>query len=293
VQTGDADDLVVRIRDALPALQPAERRVAQATLADPTGTAQLSITALAALASTSETTVMRFCRTMGLRSYPQLRLALAGAAAREKALRQDRFTDRGDIDVDDSLAEVVDKIVFSEMLALEDTRSNLDLAALALAVEAIGTARRVDVVGSGASGFVARDLQQKLHRIGLIAFAWTDVHAALTAAALLGGDDVLVGVSHSGETVDTLEPVQVAAARGACTVALTNFSSSPITGPARIVLTTAARETAFRSGATASRIAQLAVVDALFVGVAQRRFDETSAALERTRRAVRPHRRGR
>src|SRR5690348_2331554 len=115
------------MRDALPSLQPAERRVAQAALDDPAGTAQLSITALASQAGTSETTVMRFCRTMGLRSYPQLRLALAGAAARESALARDRVGDSGDIDVGDSLADVVDKIVFSETRALEDTRTGLDL----------------------------------------------------------------------------------------------------------------------------------------------------------------------
>ncbi|MGH3586990.1 MAG: RpiR family transcriptional regulator, partial [Pseudonocardia sp.] len=53
---------------------------------------------------------------------------------------------------------------------------------------------------------------------------------------------------------------------------------------------TTARETQFRSGAMASRIAQLAVVDFLFVRVAQRRYDATTAALKVTYDAVQPHR---
>ena len=76
-------------------------------------------------------------------------------------------------------------------------------------------ARRIDIYGIGASGFVCQDLHQKLHRIGLFASAWPDPHAALTSAALLTDEDVAVAISHTGTTVDTVEPLRVAAGRGA------------------------------------------------------------------------------
>ncbi len=60
-------------------------------------------------------------------------------------------------------------------------------------IDALVAARRVDVYGVGASGFVALDFQQKLHRIGRVAFAWPDPHMALTSAALLDPGDVAVG----------------------------------------------------------------------------------------------------
>ena len=63
---------------------------------------------------------------------------------------------------------------------------------------------------------------------------------------------------------------------------MTNFPWSPITEAADHVLLTAARETAFRSGAMTSRIAQLTVIDCLFVVLAQRDLPATQAALERT-----------
>ncbi|WP_141726072.1 MurR/RpiR family transcriptional regulator, partial [Actinacidiphila rubida] len=81
-------------------------------------------------------------------------------------------------------------------------------------------------------------------------------------------------------------PLEAAAELGATTVALTNYPRSSLAAAADIVLTTCARETPFRSGATVSRIAQLAIVDCLFVGVAQRSFDVTAAALQRTYGAV-------
>jgi DNA-binding MurR/RpiR family transcriptional regulator len=284
--------VLVRIRGALPGLQPAEQRVASAVLADPAAAAGLSIQALAAQASTSTATVLRFCRAVGAEGYPQLRLALAGAAAAEAAL--DTATDgerpAGDIDAADSLDQVITKIVHNEARALAETGEQLDRAALRAAVEAIAGARRIDVVGIGASGLVAMDLQQKLHRIGLTAFGWTDAHAALTAVALTGPSDVLVAISHSGTTQDVLEPVALAAARGATTVGLTNFGGSPLAAAAGVVLTTAARELPLRSAATASRIAQLAVVDCLFVGVVQRSYDAAGVLLRGTYDAVQSRR---
>ena len=80
--------------------------------------------------------------------------------------------------------------------------------------------------------------------------------------------------------------------RGAVTAALTNFSRSPITEVADQVLTTAVRETTYRSGAMASRIGQLTVIDCLFIGVAQRHIDEAKAALDATYEAVGAHRLG-
>ncbi|MGW8742497.1 MurR/RpiR family transcriptional regulator [Streptomyces sp. WAC 04229] len=285
-------DILTRVRAARPSLAPSERRVADAVLAAPGQVAELSINALGERADTSAATVMRFCRTIGTGNYPQLRLALAAAAAREHALGGER-PERGGTDISptDTLDRIVGKIIYNEVRALEDSGAGLDIEALGRAVDAVAGARRVDIFGVGASAFVGQDLHQKLHRIGHMAFIWSDRHAALTAAALLGPGDVALAVSHSGETEDTTEPLQAAAERGATTIALTNDPGSTLATGADLVLTTCARETPFRSGATVSRIAQLAVVDCLFVGVAQRSYDASTAALEKTYGAVQRRRR--
>jgi DNA-binding MurR/RpiR family transcriptional regulator len=287
--TADAD-ILVRIRGALPSLRPAERRVAEAVLADPAAAAELSISALARQCATSESTVMRLCRALAMERFPELRLALARAATREEARQGPGQHLNGDISRTDSLEDIVRKIGFSDARAIEDTTSTLDIDALSRAADAVTRARRIDIYGIGASGFVCQDLHQKLHRIGLFASAWPDPHAALTSAALLTDQDVAVAISHTGTTIDTIEPLRLAARHGATTIAITNFASSPIIEYAELVLTTAARETTFRSGATASRIAQLAVVDCLFVAVAQRSYDKTMQALENTYAAVRDRR---
>jgi DNA-binding MurR/RpiR family transcriptional regulator len=280
--------VLVRIRALVPSLRPAQRRVADAVLRDPAGTAQLPIGRLAQETGTSVATVMRFCRSAGFAGYPDLRLALARETGRVSAGESPVLSP--DIGRDDPLADVVAKIAFTDAAAVRDTAAVLDLDALAGAVDAVAAARRVDVYGLGASGFVAQDLHQKLHRIGLLAFAWPDPHAALTSAAVLDEGCVAIAISHTGSTTDTVDALRVARGSGARTVAITNFVPSPITACADLVLTTAARETTFRSGAMASRIAQLAVIDCLFVAVAQRSYDRTLDRLTRTHRAVQSRR---
>jgi len=271
--------ILVTIRSLLPSLAPVERRVAQAVLDDPQGVAWRSISELARTCGTSATSVVRFCRAIGLRGYPDLRLALAGAVAREDATQ---VAASDDIDPADDAAAITKKIAYADARAVTDTASHLDIAILVQVTEALAKAGRIDIYGVGASGFVALDLQMKLQRIGRPAFAWPDPHMAISSAALRGGGDIAIGLSHTGTTVDTIDALREARSHGATTAAVTNFPWSPITEVADFVLITAARETAFRSGATTSRIAQLTVVDCLFVTLAQQDLPGTRVALERT-----------
>jgi DNA-binding MurR/RpiR family transcriptional regulator len=285
----EAGGLILHISGLLPALSPAEQRVARLVVADPAGTARRTITDLATAAQTSEATVIRFCRSVGMDGYPQLRIRLAAEAARRIEPPDTRVVG-GDIPPGADLTQIIATIAFHDARAVEETAEQLDPAVCEQVVEALANAGRTDIYGAGASGFVASDLQQKLHRIGRTAFYFPDVHTALTSAALLGKGDVALGISHTGDTADTVEVLAQARARGATTVALTNFPRSPITEVADFVLTTAARETTYRSGAMASRLAQLTVVDCLFVGVAARNRNRARKALEVTADAVRSHR---
>ncbi len=147
-------------------------------------------------------------------------------------------------------------------------------------------ASRIDIYGIGASALVGQDLHHKLHRIGLVSFMWSDGHVAVASAAVLGAGDVAIGISHSGTTIDTVDALRLARSRGAVTIAVTNFEKSPIVAAATVVLTTAARETTFRSGGMVSRIAQFALVDCLFAAVAQRSYEGALSALRNADAAV-------
>jgi DNA-binding MurR/RpiR family transcriptional regulator len=277
--------LLIRLRGIKPSLSPAEDRVADIVLADARRAAGLTISELATAARTSETTVLRFCRRLGLPGYPQLRLALAEESAHPRTMCRSGT----DISASDTIDDIIAKVAFTDASAVEETAQQLDREALASAAAAIAKAGRVDIYGIGASAIVGTDLQQKLHRIGIVAFAWNDPHIALTSATLLGPGDIAVGISHSGTTTETIEALAAARSTGARTVAITNFPLSRLASGVDFLLTTAARETSLRSGATASRIAALTVIDCLYIAVAQRNLRRARKAVADTREAVAGH----
>lgn len=288
----ESQAVLVAMRSLMPAFRPSERRIAQLFLDDPGSAAELSIADLAAACATSTTSVVRFCHRLGYDHLKDLRMDVLREVTRESIETAGLPDVSGDIDRTDSLTDIVAKISLAETLSISDTAKVLDVESLRQAVAAVHAAGRVDIFGVGASSFVGLDLQQKLSRIGHIALNWSDAHAAWTSAATLAPGGVAVAVSHSGTTPDTIGYLALAREAGATTIALTNHAGAALTEHADIVLTTAARETAFRSGALGSRIAQLMVIDCLFIGVAQASFDQSTAAIRRTYAAVRKLRRG-
>jgi DNA-binding MurR/RpiR family transcriptional regulator len=274
------------IEAALGSLSPSLRRVAATIRENPAVVLDSTIKELADSCGTSVASVVRFCRAIGLSGYTQLRMMLAAELGKEAA--QFGGTSYGaDIAEGESLTEMAQKIASLEILAIEETIARLDYQALEQIVDALDGTGRILLYGVGASRFVAEDLQGKLFRIGRNAFAPTEPHEAWAAAAIPVDDVVAVGFSHLGETHETVEFLRLARANGARTVGITGTKDSSLARLADLTLFTEVRETTFRAGAMVSRIAQLAVVDCIFAGVAQRRYDYTVDALRRTREVTR------
>lgn len=267
-------------------LSPSLARIASAIRANPSIVLDSTINELAEHCDTSVASVVRFCRSIGLSGYAQLRMQLATEIGKERQQFGGAISVGTDIGESDSLAEIAAKIASLEILAIEESLSSLDIAALDQAVTLIDTAERILLYGLGASQFIAADLGHKLLRIGRPAFVLDDPHEARSSAALPIPGTVAIGFSHRGETTETIDFLQIAKQSGAPTIGLTNAADSRFARTADCVLLTVTREPAFRAGATVSRIAQLAVVDCVFTGVAQRRYGDTVEALRRTQEAT-------
>ncbi|QIS14982.1 MurR/RpiR family transcriptional regulator [Nocardia arthritidis] len=284
----DGDDVRTRLLAALPNLTPTALRVARVIRDDPAGAAQLTVNQLAERAEASTSAVVRLAKMLGYEGYPQLRLALAAAAS----------VDAGtpvfatDIVADDALGKVMQKLTAFETEGMLATADLADPATMEAVVDALVRARRVLLVGIGASGLVAVDMDQKLNRIGMWCHVCTSEDGALVQGSLLHDGDVLVAFSHSGETQAIVEATRRAAAAGATTVAVTGGAQSRLARTAAHTLLVAGREDGFRSAAMASRMSQLLVVDALYVGVLQR-TPAAAVALRRTYDAVVDRRKGR
>lgn len=256
--------LVARIAGLMPALTPAQRRVARLVVADPGAAAARTVTDLATAAGTSEATVIRFCRSVGVPGYPQLRLRLAAEAGRRTM--PDTRPDARSPAVG-GLAQIIAAVAAHDARAVRDTAAGLDPEVCASVVESIATARRVEVHGADGSAHTAAHLRQRLQAAGVPAYGWPDGPTAAASADRLGAGDVAIAVSHSGRTAQAVEVLRRAGRRGARTVAVTTFPRSALARVADVVLVTAIGETAGPSGVGAGGAAQLTVVDVLVSGV--------------------------
>ena len=70
--------MLERIQASIPALSPAERRVAKVLLADPRSFAELPVSELAERRHVSKPTVVRFCRSVGHDGLADFNRKLAG-----------------------------------------------------------------------------------------------------------------------------------------------------------------------------------------------------------------------
>lgn len=298
--------VLARVRTGLPELTGALQRVAELVLADPAAAARATIVELAERSGTSPATVTRFCRALGFEGYSDLRLGIAGETGRAARSAGWAIDIGREIQPTDPLDRVLDQIMAADNRAMHDTAALLDLAEVERAADAIAAGGRVDIYGESGSALVGGEMQFSLHRIGVAAWAWSDVHNGLASAAQLRSGDVALGVSHSGQTRETIELVAEAGSHGATTIALTSASRSPLAEVTDIILLTggsirsattqsggswsvAGQASAFRPDALSARHPQLVVLDLLYIAVAQRTHERAHTAFQRTARAVDGH----
>jgi len=246
-----------RLNVIRPGLAPTAGRIADFILGNASDVVHMSVTEVAEKAEASEGSVVALCQQIGARGFQQLKIALA------RDLVQPIQFIHEDLAREDRAATVIEKIFHSDMQVLRDTLKVLDAGAMERAVAAVRAARRVELYGIGSAAPIAEDAHYRLLRIGVEAKVVVDSHVQAISASLAGPGVVTITISHSGSTHETVTATRLAKEAGATTICITNFGRSPLVAHADIVLNTMARETQFRTEAMTSRIAQLAIVDAL------------------------------
>jgi RpiR family carbohydrate utilization transcriptional regulator len=261
-----------RIRASIPALPPAEQRVAKLLLADPRSFATLPVTELAERSHVSKPTVVRFCRSVGYDGLADFKLKLAGSVNEGVP-----FVHRS-VDDDDKAGDIVVKVVDNAVAAMLRYRNAAAAPAMERAIAALAEAcrsgRRIEFYGVGNSGIVAQDAQHKFFRLGVNATAVSDGHVQVMSATMLSPGDCAVIISNSGRSKDLLDVAELARKRGA-TVILITASGSLLAQEARhgaghILLAADHPEDADRYSPMVSRLLHLLIVDILTTGVALR-----------------------
>jgi len=290
-----ARPLLPHLRAQLPALGASDRKVAEAVLAQPGAVVFWSVSELAAAAGTAKSSVVRFCQGLGLRGFHDLKLVLAQETAVEHrgagpagpwSAGADAGAAAGGDDGPEPAPDALGTVVWRGVETLRDTAATVARDSFDATARRIAEAHTVLLVGAGSSAPLAHDAAQRLRSIGVRTAAPSDGPGQLVAAALLERGDVCLAISHSGATRGTLAALTAATDAGATTAAITSFSRSPLTELADHVLVAGARAASPRVPSLTSRLAHVAVLDALLVAVAQRDELRAEAALARTTAAL-------
>ena len=265
-----------RIRASIPALPPAEQRVAKLLLTDPRSFSTLPVSELAERSHVSKPTVVRFCRSVGYDGLADFKRKLAGSVNEGVP-----FVHRS-VDDDDKAGDIVVKVIDNAVAAMLRYRNaaasqSVERAIAALA-EAGRTGHRIEFYGVGNSGIVAQDAQHKFFRLGVSAAAVSDGHVQVMSATMLKPGDCAVIISNSGRSRDLLDVADIARRKGATVIAITASGSNlaltcrhtALHGADHILLAADHPEDADRYSPMVSRLLHLLIIDILTTGVALR-----------------------
>ena len=249
--------IILQIRSHYDKLGRGERKIADLILSDPHALLPLTITQVSQKAGCGAATLVRFAKRLGFAGYGELKLSIAQEISTLSAENESTVSN-------ESCYSIFSRKLRDALIALQETRFTLDPALMDMAAQKIMHAKRIVIFGLGNSAAIAHDAQHKFLRIGLDAMACSDNHLQAIIASHLDSDCVAIGISHSGQSVDIVQALQLSRMNGATTICITNHDTSPITEVSDICLYTKSDETENSILALSSRIAQLTIFDAIY-----------------------------
>jgi RpiR family carbohydrate utilization transcriptional regulator len=266
--------ILVYIKGVLPSLTPTERLIAEYVLKDPERILSSSIAEVRDGTGSSVGSIVAFCRSLGLQGFSGFKIALAREMTQSAF---SGFAGRGDGAAHRS--SVFEEVFQFQVESLTETLQINSQETLRQVAATLDRGRHIELFSIGISYPIAYLAACKFKLIGLPVYTQFDSHMQLVAATQLGKRDVAFAISCSGSTRETVHCLEVARSRGAKTICLTNSMKSPITEHADLKLFATPSEVKYFQAPLASRITQLAIVDALFVFLARKHKQRSNMRL--------------
>lgn len=271
---------VRKIQSYYARLRETDQRIADFIIAHADEVIHMTISEVANRLSVADATIFRFCKRLDFTGFQELKISLAADNTQPMQQIHEEISEQDDVHT------IALKVFQSNIQTLENTMALLTQPAIEQATNALNAAKSIYFFGTGGSATIAMDGYHKFMRTGTPSFAFIDSHFQLMAASQLTKQDVAVVISHSGANNDTLQILHTAAEAGATVIAITSFPRSPIAAKANIVLLTSSIETKYRSEALSSRIAQLSLIDALYVNLMVHNKEKSKDVLQKIRHAI-------
>lgn len=278
----EKESVFVHIGTEYYSFTPAEKKLADYILAAQDCISRMSISELASACSVADATVSRFCRRLGYKGYPDLKIAIANASVHR--LEDNPLS--GEITQEDTLEAISHKLLNASSMAMAQTREVLNLNAVAQAATLLRNSTSVLCMGQGGSMLIASEAAHLFSTISGKFRPVSDSHMQAMAAAMMEPTDTILFFSYSGSTLAMLDTLKTARERGGKIILVTRFPNSPGAALADIVLQCGANENPLQSGSVPARIAQMYLTDILFSEFTRKNLDEAKESRNRIAHAL-------
>jgi RpiR family carbohydrate utilization transcriptional regulator len=254
---------ITLINNLYASLSKSEKKVAEYIQEHMDEAVLLSLQGIAKKCKTSDPTVLRFCRALGYHGFSDFKISLVPELLRNGK----RFYT--DLNSNDELKNVKD--VFKKNLSVQtdSTLDNTDIKELRKISRIIFSANRVVVVALGGSAGVAQIFCDSLGSLGIFSTYFNDRSVIQHIATILKPKDILIGISHSGETEEVVAAIRKARDNGSTTVGITNSVHSSLADSTKIPLITGVPANLMGSYSCQARISQLVILELILSEIAK------------------------
>ncbi len=267
-------------------LTRSSRKLADYILANVHDTQYMSISTLAEKSGVSEASITRFCKSLGLSGYNNLKLALAKATYITDI--GDPSDDPSNITSQDTLGIIFHKLYDANVISLNETMELLDETEISKAVDLLSDADRVFCFGQGGSMVMAMEAWARFSTATSRFIHIEDSHMQVMSISLATEKDVILFFSYSGSTKDMEDIMRIAKERRVSIILVTHFRNSRATEYADVVLLCGYNESPLQSGSVAAKIGQLFIIECLFYVFCKRNPEVYSKARSATVEAIMP-----
>ena len=210
-----------RIKSLYSFFSKSEKAIADYILANPDRAATYSSKELACASCTSPATVVRFCRKLGFSGFPELKMSMS-----QKWISSSE-NDPLNVDVDDPVSVIMQKVIVLNKKVIEGLAMTIDEEALITASDAIINARRFMILGDGGSGTSAQNAFDVFLKLGIHCEYISDIFFQVAALHQLNEHDVLLAITNSGRSQNTIQNIKTAKDRGVFVIGIVGLPGSP------------------------------------------------------------------
>jgi RpiR family transcriptional regulator, carbohydrate utilization regulator len=273
-------DCIIKLLAVYNSLKTAEKKAANILIEETELFRTSTVFEVAEAANCSDATIVRLAQKLGYSGFAELKAELMDVKDKKSTKLYDTISKVDDYET------IIKKVLDASIQSLKDTANVININEFGKAVDSLCNAEKIVFCGEGDASIVARAGYLKFIRVGLNATVALETDAQLVAITSLSENDVLIAISHSGRTKNIFDLVKYARLQGIKIISITNYPLSPLARNSDVLLLTASFAESIMGEIMSKRIAELFILESLYINIILKRKDELEANLEKSNRAL-------